>query len=75
MVHYHYNEFLDPYQRAEGKETVLHWACQCKTKNDKILQLLLAFTNDEWVLDVHVTDVQNHYVLSSAYVYKLESGG
>ena len=38
---------LDPYQRAEGKETVLHWACQCNTKNNELLQQLLDFKNEE----------------------------
>ena len=32
---------LDPYQRAEGDETILHWACQSKEKSSKLLQQLL----------------------------------
>ena len=32
---------VDPYQKAAGGETVLHWACQSKIMDEKLLQLLL----------------------------------
>ena len=33
---------LDPYELStEGKETVLHWACQCKIKNAELIRKLL----------------------------------
>ena len=32
---------LDPYEVARGGETVLHWACQSKVKNEKIVDQLL----------------------------------
>ena len=45
--HFHFYTFplcplilVDPYQRAEGGETVLHWACQSKRLNGEVLQLL-----------------------------------
>ena len=31
---------LDPYQKAAGEETVLHWACQSRTKKEILLKLL-----------------------------------
>ena len=37
---------LDPYEKSEGDETVLHWACQCKTRNAELLQKLLDFKNE-----------------------------
>ena len=36
---------LDPYVKARGGETVLHWACQSKEKNERLVDELL-----RWVL-------------------------
>ena len=33
--------YLDPYEKARGGETVLHWACQSKVKNEKLVAQLL----------------------------------
>lgn len=47
MVHYYLH--LDPSERATGEETVLHWACQSRTKKE-ILQKLLAIKKRGWVI-------------------------
>ena len=32
---------LDPFVKARGGETVLHWACQSKVKNKELIEKLL----------------------------------
>ena len=37
--------FVDPFQRTQEGETVLHWACLAINKNTQLLQLLLDLRN------------------------------
>ena len=43
---------IDPFEKASGDETVLHWACQSKTKKE-IFQKLLAINKHGWVIYIY----------------------
>ena len=57
---------LDPSQKTETGETIIHWACLANTKNPELLKMLLN-THDKWVEHT----VWTHYYIS--FVYKLSS--